>query len=468
MLTIGGLEIYVRECYSEFWDICSSVQSIIIAGTPGIGKSLFLKYALHRLIVEKPASEIVWCKPVDADAVTSMCTYVAMNMRGEVSRSGRNQIGDVITAFNQEDVWILNDGVAIPQMSAPFKFKCHVIMVASPKKARWSGFQKCFPQPSFHTMPVCLWEEIVCIKCGVSSFSSVPDGVAQRQFELWGGSLRRVLEVSSESYDERKEHESFERALNVCEPKLFLHYSYETADAPEVAHMLLHYHSESPFIVSSLRFASSYVAERITEKYGDEVVCHLKNFVTTCNNMTEFSASCGWLLEPLAYKAMSMGGTFLCRDLEVDKDPFDIELTACSPHRFFSLGELNVEPGKMYVPEKKNLGAVDYLAKRGGVAVGGRSQNELGQVTFSVKCHGYKSAELKKACAKFRGEPFALDIITLKKYVHGAKKQRFLTRGGSGEPQWKDLTTLGVLSGAHQYVIGIDLTCVVCVVYVCF
>ena len=47
--------VFVQSCYPELLDVCqtnfdSGIQGIFILGTPGIGKSCFLDYALHRYL----------------------------------------------------------------------------------------------------------------------------------------------------------------------------------------------------------------------------------------------------------------------------------------------------------------------------------------------------------------------------------------------------------------------------------
>jgi hypothetical protein len=53
--------LFVPSCYDEIWTICqdevidgtSSLTGIVISGTPGVGKSCFLDFALHKLLIEQ-------------------------------------------------------------------------------------------------------------------------------------------------------------------------------------------------------------------------------------------------------------------------------------------------------------------------------------------------------------------------------------------------------------------------------
>jgi hypothetical protein len=50
--------MYVRPCYPTLWNLCKGAfthrqQGVAIVGTPGIGKSCFLDYALHRFVQEE-------------------------------------------------------------------------------------------------------------------------------------------------------------------------------------------------------------------------------------------------------------------------------------------------------------------------------------------------------------------------------------------------------------------------------
>jgi hypothetical protein len=52
----NSFRLFVRPCYEELFHECetlhtNTIQGVLVLGTPGIGKSCFLDYALHRLLL---------------------------------------------------------------------------------------------------------------------------------------------------------------------------------------------------------------------------------------------------------------------------------------------------------------------------------------------------------------------------------------------------------------------------------
>ena len=45
-------DMYIRAVYEEFYDLVRQCQKVLVIGNPGIGKSLFGIYLLHRMIKE--------------------------------------------------------------------------------------------------------------------------------------------------------------------------------------------------------------------------------------------------------------------------------------------------------------------------------------------------------------------------------------------------------------------------------
>ena len=60
---IGGSMLYIRECYSRFYDIVKKVGTCAMIGVPGVGKSCFLIYFILRLLFESTEDQRVIFEP---------------------------------------------------------------------------------------------------------------------------------------------------------------------------------------------------------------------------------------------------------------------------------------------------------------------------------------------------------------------------------------------------------------------
>ena len=64
-LQTGSKKLYKQSCYDDIWDICrraleAAFDGVVISGTPGVGKSCFLDFALHKLRADESNKSVLY------------------------------------------------------------------------------------------------------------------------------------------------------------------------------------------------------------------------------------------------------------------------------------------------------------------------------------------------------------------------------------------------------------------------
>jgi hypothetical protein len=146
-------KVYVRECYKSIASSISSiidnnVKKVIITGTPGIGKSLFMIYLLHKLVHEGKRVLFIY-HPYN----------IYYDGHGGVFRFASGQLPlDADDLFWNETLWCLFDSKNKNEadLSAfPYEL-CNFIVSTSPRRDLINDFKKP-PEPQVFYISV--WSE---------------------------------------------------------------------------------------------------------------------------------------------------------------------------------------------------------------------------------------------------------------------------------------------------------------------
>lgn len=169
---IGGVKVfYNRECYDDLINEYGDNKLVLIMGTPGIGKTMFLQRILVD-IVEKCDGNYANLPVVD---------YVTRDLQGVVvyrlNSNGTVTIGDV----NEVD-YVLSDSVDIHHPRG----KTCTILVASDKDSNYNEFDKRISEgKGFKTMmPLCTLVELTVMNPTLSIDEAV------FRYDVYGGSAR--------------------------------------------------------------------------------------------------------------------------------------------------------------------------------------------------------------------------------------------------------------------------------------
>ena len=182
---MGDVKIfYNRECYEEIIEKAASKKLILIKGTPGIGKSLFLQSFLVHLV------NCARQKGEDIPSIHYKCnTDVGLNLRSQTfSLLPDGKVIEIVGNIQTLPNYLLSDSVDIFK---PYGRSLNM-EVASDKAVNYKEFQKRMseydgPELEVETiiMPLFTFQELLCIKP-----ATMDDNVAQFRYDLYGGSAR--------------------------------------------------------------------------------------------------------------------------------------------------------------------------------------------------------------------------------------------------------------------------------------
>ena len=134
----------------------------------------------------------------------------------------------------------------------------------------WHGF-------TFLYMPIWSFEELVAcrnaMQPGVSTQTS--DALLHSLFDRWGGIPRYVLQKLDACFQNFLGHAiagTTLRILTECERNLNAH--------PAVSQLIMHLHVEDDFVTTTVRWASTWVAEAVAMKLFQEERDHLRTYLS--------------------------------------------------------------------------------------------------------------------------------------------------------------------------------------------
>ncbi|KAL5527001.1 hypothetical protein ACEPAF_8730 [Sanghuangporus sanghuang] len=184
---------YVEDCFAKEYSPQVRRPAVIITGQPGIGKTVWIQYALRRCIGER--------RPV---MLMTNTRYLFFSESGVEKLPSDAEIFDEQKPIN-ETPWCLIDSTSSPkgipvEMSAAFSPGVNSIYLTSPDSNRWRGLQQS-RTPKLALMNPWSWEEVSCV---ARAFNLDMQEVSRR-FEHFGPTARICIANGSEAM---KRHEN--------------------------------------------------------------------------------------------------------------------------------------------------------------------------------------------------------------------------------------------------------------------
>ena len=341
--------LYIRDSYRKIASsIKSGINKVIITGTPGIGKSLFLIYLLWKLVREGKRVLFVY-HPFN----------IYYDGKGGVYGFESGNLPSVYDlSFWNDTLWCLFDCKLKKESSLerfPFEL-CTFILSTSPRREMINDFKKP-PAPQYFFMPT--WE-----KAELKAIAPVFDKSDEweERFVILGGIPRFVLESTELPAISILEAACSEFSLDDCIRKIGM--NSEITDKSKVIHSLVHVKSVSPFTQSSVCFASETALNVIYREKYLKNNHKMRELLSSCEGNPLTQALCGYIFERYAIELLEKGGTFACRELvsgkkksnapaegslEVPRSTKEIEDTILPTQL----------PNQLYVPKTKNYVAID-------------------------------------------------------------------------------------------------------------
>ena len=415
----------------------------ILLGNPGIGKSWFLYYLMANLCLSKDIDPIILYQNQDGAG------YL---FHGDSVRSGSPSDLFQLVSSSFKDMYYLVDS-SIPKFSIRERVY-KTILVSSPDKTIYKEFKKSLTRSRPYFLPVWSWEEIH--RCRSSCFPHLNDlGLrVESLFFKFGGVPRYVLQQALVTGIETE----LDMAIDSGDLKSLQASVGQLAEKEGESHKLLHFDVDpSNYHVKTVKFASSYVSERVAsrllEEHRQDVIAFISSAAPSAQGFN------GILFEGIIHSMLRKGGIFKINNLEDDfSNPLDVEFKIEHNNEMVvrSERELSSIPLNTYCrPLSKSFAAIDSLF---------RPTNEdvyLFQSTVS-RDHPIKRKRLQGIIDQIQSpstssplssvpSKFRLCFVVPMTLFHTYQRQKYLDVDGTvAENQYVPLV--------HQYVIGIDFS----------
>jgi hypothetical protein len=320
------LLLYIRKAYVDMFDIiCKNLEirdpekrlaGMVITGTPGIGKSVFLFYIMWKLANMKVNGKVILHRQADKGRI-----YIFQNNECRMTHNP----GNIEGFLDDPATWYLADALLPP----PEEEKAVTILVSSPARKYYSKFLECSNATQLYYLPIWSLEELQL----VAPFYSKTSRVIKERFAIIGGLPRYVIEKDVNL--KRKVKGAFSRHSDGKFERIVVD---GLVNENEISHLLVHFKVWSNYLDYTLNFASKYVAEialKLFLLYQQE---ELRQLLRSGGSSPFLGSLLGYLFENYAHRILSAGGLFAGRSLD-DGTLCGLVLPKMDLRRFYNLSE---------------------------------------------------------------------------------------------------------------------------------
>ncbi|KAE9046800.1 hypothetical protein PR003_g1593 [Phytophthora rubi] len=308
-------ELYVRSSYKEIADQAlkkrnpSRRKYVLVTGTAGNGKSVFLYYVLWRLMKDMKRVLILTRQPPLYFDGTWVWEY--------------RDLPSSFDPFWSPDLWCLVDS-ADPTRIAGFPIDgCSIVLVsapaASPQRDYIHRFRKLAPTPDLLYMPVWTKEELMEI---APLFPKAKD-VWEHRFECLGGIPRFVFQdIFTDPYQLLLEA-CYGCLIDDCISPVYVGSDRNTYAKQK----LIHLKTEAPYKKAESYYASVLALKLVARVMWQRDSTRMKSFVEAIHYLQRgmreivdgpekiYRSLCMYAFEPYALYMLQCGGTFKYRRL---------------------------------------------------------------------------------------------------------------------------------------------------------
>jgi len=370
MYTKFGRFLLVRPCFTKifdhWWERASlstfsdddDIAGDVLIGTPGIGKSMFLFYALYRL------AQMDWSGAIVFQDTSGEMTLFEGDRFSHDQNNARKALMKFSTVY-------LCDGLKKGDFKScvgPF------ILTSSPNEDVWKRVsEKELCRPPI-VAPVCTLGEMQAYR--KVCFPKLTSQTVVEVFKIAGG-IPRILKMAAkaESFNVKLAIEEKVRQIDIeaCKTAIF----YGRSKNNNEAHSLLHLCpcEGGSMLKWTVKFGTAFIERAVVEHMVIVRREELLSFLASSETFPEFPTLRGVLYEGYAIRRLQEGGEFRCRELLV-RDPsvraqrtrgeeFIIQVPPSTEHVFGRLAELDhLEVGHHYRPMYNTLETVDSFMSR--------------------------------------------------------------------------------------------------------
>eukprot|EP00557_Chaetoceros_sp_GSL56_P003743 CAMPEP_0176496978 /NCGR_PEP_ID=MMETSP0200_2-20121128/11477_1 /TAXON_ID=947934 /ORGANISM="Chaetoceros sp., Strain GSL56" /LENGTH=475 /DNA_ID=CAMNT_0017894957 /DNA_START=66 /DNA_END=1490 /DNA_ORIENTATION=+ len=293
--------LYIRESYRIIASrIHPGIDKVIITGTPGIGKSMFLIYLLWKLVKEGKRVLFIF-HPYNIYYDGQGGVFLLETIPTFIHRS-----------FWNESLWCLFDAKYQKEDDLnkfPIEL-CTFVLSTSPRREMVNDFKKP-PVPQYFYMPPWTESELEAI---APLFPAHATSKWHDRFQILGGIPRLVLEDTSKNPTQILEVACKNCSLEDCMKNIGLD-STLSEKSLMVIHSLIHMTSTPPFTEPSVCFASEAAMSIIVKNKGLNDKHKMRDLLASCEGNPITASLCGYIFEPYAIALLEKGGQFKCRQL---------------------------------------------------------------------------------------------------------------------------------------------------------
>ncbi|TPX59395.1 hypothetical protein SpCBS45565_g07758 [Spizellomyces sp. 'palustris'] len=429
--SLGGCRMLIRNSYQELAEkVFRAVTadrpfSVLVTGTPGIGKTTFAYYMCYLIWQRNPDAVIVY--EFAEPSVTRFLLKERLATRGATD-SYTFELGS-------PDSWYIVDGTT-PSFAAEAK----TLLVSSPEVSVFNKWKK-QQRTVRYFMPTWTWEELETLyHDSYENMTSAFDpnikftmDLLQHRFLKFGGVPRTVLF----KWDLGELEEDLEEALGRSDLQKTLDAVGQAGIQSGVSDALMHLMVDESYTRSHYEPASSYVSKSIIDYLARKNRDALQRFIMASEDIPKLGGLRGKLFESAVHPLLARGGPFEIRALDGSESRSQVTFGQLDSQHFRDVSE--IVDSKYYVPLSETFGAIDSL----GPSVG------MFQITIK-KDHKVKAAELMKLekCVK---KPHLYFVVPWELF-EVCPKQSYLGTDG------RKLTNLPTfVKGIKQFALGIKL-----------
>ena len=243
-------------------------------------------------------------------------------------------------------------------------------------------------------MPVWSWEEI--LSAGMHVFGQREQDIRER-YEKWLGIPRFVLQQTSQEHQD-----SLDQAINNCSiADLKSSFTNIYADN-QISDKIVHITVTEGYFLDSPVMVKGYVENSLIAKFVEPPGREVEDFLAASGGSSDIASFRGKILEKRkAHQILQRGGSFLCRDLQSDGDPFLLHLNPCAFRAPLWNHEIQTLPNGVYGwGRNERFAAVDAVCQ----------PDLLFQVIVSDQ-HGIDTHGLASAATKLRSGPGGAKLV---------------------------------------------------------
>ena len=292
---------YIRASYREI--ATASVlkpfvwkrRYVVITGTPGVGKSVFLFYVFWHLM--RHHQRVIFLTEVPSFYFDGQSIFECNLLPLPGNRD-----------FWNSHLWVLVDScdpTIIPGL--PIR-NCSVILVTTPRNDFIGEFRKLIPTPPVFYMPLWTFAEIEVI---APQYPLSINWV--HRFKVLGGVPRLVLQDIDSPPETVLLNACAECSVEQCIKAVNI--ESEVTNKTKIAQTLIHIQSVSPFTAKSNKYASDVALQTIARNKWTTDRIKMQSLLSSCSANTLAGSLCGYIFEPFAIKKLEAGGMFTCREL---------------------------------------------------------------------------------------------------------------------------------------------------------